>query len=212
MSRWMLCVHAANAVIHGIGNIQMPILVDGNCRRKIQERFQRRPAVACKSFGHADPVYDIAHRPAQVRLLGEGLVCRHGPIAEGVVDREGGLLCTPSLGGRQCEPSSDRLDGAAHPINLAYDMVFGIGNKQIPVAVEAQVFRFIQRGGEGKAAVPGESRCPVAGHASHCAKASIDVHGIIQDFSRWHHPSRWFQQRACLDSGCPWSGSRDPAS
>ena len=46
--------------------------IDRNRCRKIQQAPVRRTSVSAEPFGHAGPVHQITHGPAQVRLLGKG--------------------------------------------------------------------------------------------------------------------------------------------
>ena len=159
------------------------MLIDGNRRREVQQRLNRRPSVSAKPVAHAGPIHDIAHSSAQIGLLCKGPFYRTGALAEGILAGSCRHVPRPrdSLFGYGRE-TRDRADGPACPIDPAYDVVFRIRDEQVALAIKTDALRFIQAGGRRRAALTEEACRAAAGHGSDGAHRSVDLHAIIQDF------------------------------
>jgi hypothetical protein len=163
-------------MIHGVGYVQLTLGIDSNRRREIQQRPYRWSLVSAESLGNTGSLYDVAHGPAQIRLLGKAPFSRWTSLAERIIAGRAIRLHHVKPGVRRSTTSGYCHNGAGHSIHFSHDVIFRIRDEQIPNSVESQGFRFIQASFNRGPSVAGQTGFTVAGEGSHGANVYIDLH------------------------------------
>jgi hypothetical protein len=165
-------------MIHGIGNVQMPFGIDRNRRREIQQRPYRRPSISAESPGNAGSIHDVAHSPAQVRLLRKSSFCRRPSLAQGVVVGYANSVRFYNFESlvRWCRTPSHRDNCPGHSIDSTDDVIFRIGDEQISLQIDGQSLRFIQARLHRRPSVTGQTGLAVSGNGSDGTDSRLDIH------------------------------------